>query len=57
MIIVVNESHFINIEHIVKASVEQEVLRITFITGEEVAYFNKKEIQIIVKQLKSKTHA
>jgi hypothetical protein len=52
MIIQVNDSQFLNINHIIKASVDNKILRITFITGEQTMYFNKKEIDFIVQKLK-----
>ena len=55
MIISINESHFLNINHIVKASVEKGTLRILFSTGEEQIYFNKQEIETILNKLKNNT--
>jgi len=53
MIIVVNDCQFLNINHIVKASVENDTLRIIFSTGQEQIYFNKNEIEIILDKLKN----
>ena len=54
MIININDSEFININHIVKVSLVQDVLRILFSTGIELTYFDKNIVDTIIKQLKNK---
>lgn len=56
MFINLNNLEFINIETIQKASVEQGVLRILFLTGDETIYFDKRKINKIIKQLKIKAN-
>lgn len=53
MFINLNDSEFINITTIQKASVEQGVLRILFLTGDEIIYFDKKKVETIVNKLKT----
>lgn len=56
MIININDSEFININHIVKVSLVQNVLRILFSTGTELIFFDKDKVDSIVKQLKIKAN-
>ena len=56
MIINIDDSLFFNINHIVKVTLVDNVLRITFSTGDELCYFNKKTIDSILKQLKNKAN-
>lgn len=52
MFIQLDDYNFLNINHIVKTSVESNILRITFITGEQTSYFKQEEVNLILKQLK-----
>lgn len=56
MFVNINDSEFINVDTISTASVEQGVLRIVFINGSQVAYFDKDRITKVISKLKKKAN-